>query len=635
MFARLASTLLTARSALLRVFRISDWQITLLWSVAAGLLGAAATECFRLLLLWLDTAVFGPHTGMVDIARHLPWYLRIVAPAIGGLAAGGLLVLARRVTVQKATSDYMEAIVVGDGRIPVAQTLIRSGSSLLSIASGGSIGREGSMVQLSALAASVMGRWLHFPAERLRLLVACGAAAGITSAYNAPIAGAFFVAEIVLGTIAMESVGPIMVASVVANIAMRSFPGYRPAYEMPAFDDIYGAEVLLFALMGVLIGGAAAVFLRGLAAGRRQFSKLPLALPLRLALGGLIVGLISVAVPEVWGNGYSVVNGVLHNPGPWWILLALLVAKVVATFATAGSGAVGGVFTPALFVGCLVGSLFGHAAQALWPAATSASSAYAIVGMGAFLAAATQAPLMAVLMIFEMTLSYEVMLPLMSASVVAYFVARSIQGGSMYEITVHRRQAHDERTRLRGLQMRELIEPAHTVVRPDADLATMSRLFLQYPVKYLYVTDAGERFLGVVPLKALSAAMEAEQRSADPNADAGKGADAAPGADPLSRGDGGGFSASNTPLALDEKTHQAIDSGAVKAPRKQPHQRAADLLSDELRPLPADMELGQALQRFLEHRGERLPVIESAANPVLLGVVAKSALLATYVRLSE
>lgn len=614
MFARLASTLLTARTALLRLFRISDWQVTLLWSVIAGLLGAAATESFRLLLLALDTAVFGPHKGMVDIARSLPWFWRIAVPAIGGLAAGGLLVLARRWERKKATSDYMEAIVLGDGRIPVAQTLVRSTSSLLSIASGGSIGREGSMVQLSALAASLLGRALRFPVERLRLLVACGAAAGITSAYNAPIAGAFFVAEIVLGTIAMESVGPIMVASVVANIAMRSFPGYRPPYEMPEFADIYGAEVLLFALMGVLLGVAAALFLRGLAAGKRLFGRLPVPLPLRLALGGLIVGVISVGMPEVWGNGYSVVNGVLHNPGPWWLLLALLVAKVVATFATSGSGAVGGVFTPALFVGCLVGSLFGHGVNALWPGASSASSAYAMVGMGAFLAAATQAPLMAVLMIFEMTLSYEVMLPLMAASVVAYFVARSIQGGSMYQITVHRREAHDTRVRLRGLQMRALVQPADTVVAPDADLAAMSRLFLQYPVKYLYVADADNRYLGVVPLKALSAAVEAEKHRQVAQRLAGQAADQ---------------------KGSDSEERDALASPMESTAPELLHQRAADLLSHEIEPLPADMELGEALQRFLEHRGERLPVVESYEDPVLLGVVAKSALLSTYVRLSD
>jgi CIC family chloride channel protein len=220
-----------------------------------------------------------------------------------------------------------------------------------------------------------------------------------------------------------------------------------------------------------------------------------------------------------------------------------------------------------------------------------------MVGMGAFLAAAAQAPLMAVLMIFEMTLSYEVMLPLMAASVVAYFVARSVQGGSMYEITVQRRQAHDARMRLRGLEMRDLVEPAHTVVPPDADLAAMSRLFLQYPVKYLYVTDAAQHFLGVVPLTALSAAVEAEKR------------------------------------------RQAAEGAGTELPGAEPGplagQCAADLVRADIAPLEADMELGAALQRFLQHRGERLPVVESAARPVLLGVVSKSALLATYVRLSD
>jgi CIC family chloride channel protein len=260
------------------------------------------------------------------------------------------------------------------------------------------------------------------------------------------------------------------------------------------------------------------------------------------------------------------------------MIALVLAAKTVATLATAGSGAVGGVFTPALFVGCMIGALFGHAAHAIWPHATSAPFAYAIVGMGAFLAGATQAPLMAILMIFEMTLSYQVMLPLMSASVIAYFVARSIHAGSMYEITLHRRLQHDDKLRLRALSVRDLIEPAVTVVGPDADRESMSRLFLQNPVKYLYVVDAEKHYLGTVPLASLGAAPVGD---------------------------------------------------AARSPR------AADLLSQVVVPIAADTGLGEALQRFLEHRGERLPVIENAAHPVLLGVVTKSALLSTYVRLSE
>jgi CIC family chloride channel protein len=574
---RKASTWLSIRARLQRAFRIADWQSMLLWSIAAGLLGTLATQFFRAELSGLDSVTLGQGGGLVHIAQSLPWWARIATPAIGGLIAGLLLVLARLATPENSPSDYMEAIVIGDGRIPVAQTIARSASSLVSIASGASIGREGSMVQLAALSASLLGRAFRFPVERLRLLVACGAAAGLTAAYNAPIAGAFFVAEIVLGSIAMESIGPILIASVVANIGMRATSGYSPPYEMPTFPAISGAEVLLFALMGVLAGFAAVGFLRGLGASRALFSRLPLALPWRLALGGLVVGLISVPLPEVWGNGYSVVNSVLHSPWPWTLIALVLVAKTVATLATAGSGAVGGVFTPALFVGCMTGALFGHAAHAIWPLATSAPYAYAIVGMGAFLAGATQAPLMAILMIFEMTLSYQVMLPLMTASVIAYFVARSGDAGSMYEITVRRREQRDEQSRLRALFVRDLVEPTETVVVPDAGREEMSRLFLQHPVKYLYVVDDQHRFLGVVPLSALNTALSSTR------------------------------------------------VGTL---------RAADLLSHDISPITTDMSLGESLQRFMVHHGERLPVIERTDAPVLLGVVTKTALLSTYVRLS-
>jgi len=173
------------------------------------------------------------------------------------------------------------------------------------------------------------------------------------------------------------------------------------------------------------------------------------------------------------------------------------------------------------------------------------------------------------------------MLPLMAASVVAYFVARSARVGSMYEITVQRQERHDERRRLRGQRVRDLLEPAQTVVGPDAGVEEMGRLFRSFPVKYLYVVDAGQRFLGVVPLKSLGA------------------------------GAGAGSATTRLPPT------------------------AADLLTDELEPLLADTDLETALRSLLQHRGERLPVVESADHPVLLGVVSKTTVLATYVRLSE
>jgi chloride channel protein, CIC family len=300
--------------------------------------------------------------------------------------------------------------------------------------------------------------------------------------------------------------------------------------------------------------------------------------PLRLGLGGLGVGLISVWAPQVWGNGYEVVNALLRQNWLWTAVLAILLLKVVATLCTAGSGAVGGIFTPTLFVGAALGQVFGQAVHALWPAAaaTAASgAAYTIVGMGAFLAAATGAPLMAILMIFEMTLSYQVMLPLMLACVIAYFLARGVGGPSMYEITTRHRREEEARMRLRATQMHELIRPAETVLPLDAGMDEMLAMFGSHPVKYLYVVDADERYQGVVALRDLA----------------------------------------------------TLPPGAET-------RRARDFVRRDTLPLiTPDMSLAEASRQFQLHHGERLPAVKSEADPLLLGVVYKTALLDAFARL--
>ncbi|EKS67677.1 MULTISPECIES: ClcB-like voltage-gated chloride channel protein [Caballeronia] len=572
------SFLLKLRTRAQRLFRLSDSHTMLVWAVVVGVAGAFATSVFREGIEILQRLLGNHSEGLVALAQSLPWPVRVLLPAVGGLIAGVCLLIARKRASKNASTDYMEAVTIGDGVVPVWQSVWRSLSSLITISSGGSIGREGSMVQLAALVSSLIGRWVHFDPPRLRLLVACGAAAGITSAYNAPIAGAFFVTELVLGSMAMESFGPIVVSSVVANITMREFAGYRPPYEMPVFPTVTGIEVLLFVVLGLLCGTLAPHFLRLLAESKKRFSTLPLPLPVRLALGGLIVGVISIWWPEVWGNGYEVVNSLLHEPWTWTALLTVLVFKIIATAATAGSGAVGGIFTPTLFVGAVLGCLYGIGVHSIWPDSTSAPFAYAMVGMGAFLAAATHAPLMAILMIFEMTLSYQVMLPLMVSCVIAYFIARTSEQTSMYEVTLRRTREEKERLRLAATQMRELVKPADTVVPLSANIKDMTRVFLEYPVKYLYVVDDAGRFQGVVALKNITSDL------------------------------------------LDDKTCAS--------------KTAADYLQPEFDVLTPDMSLGEALQHFLAFQGERLPVIEKKTQPLLLGVVYKTSLLDAYFRLN-
>lgn len=566
----------------------SEDHIMLLWAAAAGVLGAVATVTFRECIALIQTVLSGRSGSFVDMANAFAWPQRILIPTLGGIAAGALLVWAERISrVSKtAHADYMEAVSIGDGVIPPRQTLIRSLSSLVTIGSGGSIGREGSMVQLAALGASVLGRFAHFPAARLRLLVACGAAAGIAAAYNAPIAGAFFVSEIVLGAIVMKNFGPVVVASVVSNITMRGLPGYTPVFAMPEFPDIRVAEIPLFVVLGLAAGILAPQFLRLLHWSRERFRGTGLPLPVRLGLGGLLMGLISVQAPEVWGNGYSVVNSLLHTDWLWWSVLTIVLFKVVATALTVGSGAVGGIFTPTLFVGAALGILFGQGVHLLWPAAVSAPFAYAMVGMGAFLAAATSAPLMAMLMIFEMTLSHQTLLPLMLSCVVAYFTAAGIGGLSMYDITSRRQREEQARMALRGSHMRDLIKPAETVLPIDASFAELTQMFLQHPVKYIYIVDDDNRYCGAV--------------------------------------------------ALQDLTSSLLDQSAADAPQAPAGKTAADFLRRGfLHVVTADMSLAEGLQRFLDHQGERLPAIQSMEQPLLLGAVYKTSLLDAYFRLDR
>ncbi|QVL50393.1 MAG: ClcB-like voltage-gated chloride channel protein [Thiocapsa sp.] len=416
--------------------------VFLLLAALAGLLGALVTVVFREGIHALEWLLVGHSGSLVVMALGLPPWQRLLLPAVGGLVAGLILEQIGGRLRGRTTTDYMEAVAVGDGWISVRQSLVKSASSLVTVASGGSIGREGAMVQLSAMVASSIGRVARFPRDRMRLLVAAGAAAGLAAAYNAPIAATLFVAEIVLGSIAIQHIGPLIVAAVIASVTVHDIMGYAPIYEIPSFSLVSDWELGLYVLLGIVAGHLAPIFLGLLGHSHRAFARLPMPLSGRMALGGLIVGAISMYEPAVWGNGYSVVNTVLHEPWVWQALLTVMVLKMIATAATHGSGAVGGAFTPTLFVGALLGVLFGTAVHAVLPVGTGPPSAYAVVGMGAMLAATTHAPLMSILMVFEMTMDYEIVLPLMLAVVTAHYtVRRYVDVAPMYAESLLPREA--------------------------------------------------------------------------------------------------------------------------------------------------------------------------------------------------
>ncbi len=485
----------------LRLALIGHEELTAIvfWAALIGICGALASVVFREGIHLFQWILTGESGSLEQVASSRVGLRRAIVPAIGGLAAGVVLYYGSRFFVSKRNVDYMEAVVVGDGVISARPTLLRSISSLLSIASGGSIGREGPMVQLAALIGSKIGLLNRAPMPRRRLLVACGAAAGIASAYNAPIAGALFVAEIVMGSYAMESFGPLLVASVSADATIHRLLGYGPVFQIPAFHFGDNWELILYAVLGVLLGHLAPPFIALLEWSKKRFASIPGPLFLKLGLGGLIVGLISLRYPQVWGNGYGIVDAIMHNRLTGTLLLAVLLAKVLSTASTVGSGAVGGVFTPTLFIGAAVGALVGGAVHTVLPNLVSEPGAFAVVGMGGFLSATTHAPLTSVLMIFEMTLDHQVVLPLILACVTAHYAAKVYRGGaSIYRESLAPTASEGTLADWTSRSVGDLVKPAVAVAADTDTVRAMLDKLPRRAVRRVYLVNKDQELVASV-----------------------------------------------------------------------------------------------------------------------------------------
>jgi CIC family chloride channel protein len=461
-----------------------------------------------------------------EIAEMMSGIERLVVPALGGLCAGLILYWGLRLVGQQGSSNLLEVVVAGDGRLPLRTALVKFFSSMLSISTGASIGREGGVTQLSATLASKWGQIARWPPYRLRLLVGCGAASGIAAAYNAPIAGAVFASLIVLGNFSMNLFAPLVFSSVVATMVSRSFFGIKPWYTVPPFEFTSIMQLPWFLLLGVLAGMLGAAFLVLLHRSEDLFQKLKAPIYVRLAIGGLIVGLIAQIFPQVWGNGYVITNQMLVDPAQLLrapfsgehlllpLLAGLLVAKLLATVATVGSGAVGGVFTPTLFLGASLGAAFGMALHYLGGGLEFPVAAFALVGMGSMLAATTRSPMLAIIMIFEISLDYSLMPPLMLGCVVAILVARRFVSESVYTEPLRRkglniRQENTDPGAATERTVADIMQAPVIPVRENTTLSDIAERFLSSPNNFLPVVDAKEQFMGVVALQDLKEYLNA------------------------------------------------------------------------------------------------------------------------------
>ncbi|MDX6909918.1 voltage-gated ClC-type chloride channel ClcB [Hafnia paralvei] len=421
-----------------RLIHMQHYQLMLRRLVISMILGIAAATVvwlFHQAMLQLEWLFLSSRRGsLVAAAADLPLWRRLLTPALGGLVAGCILWLFQKYQHQRpsAPTDYMEAFDAGDGRLDVSASLVKSLASLIVVSSGSAIGREGAMILLAALFASIFARYFT-PFKEWKLWVACGAAAGMASAYHAPLAGSLFIAEILFGSLMLASLGPVVISAVSALLMSNLLNGGQETlYQVQILTAPWPIQYVLMATLGIIAGFTGPLFLMLMQYSSNFFHHLRLPPPLQLALGGLIVGGLSILFPEVWGNGYSVVQSLLTAPPGVLLIAAILICKLVAILASSGSGAPGGVFTPTLFIGAALGTLVGQVC-AIWPEmGQHITLLMALTGMATLLAATTHAPVMSALMVFEMTGEYTLLPGLLLSCVLATTLSRWLRAGSVY-----------------------------------------------------------------------------------------------------------------------------------------------------------------------------------------------------------
>lgn len=418
---------------------LSENGVLLGFAVAIGLLGALGVALFYGVMDGAFSLLYG------SMAGRLPGNFFVYRPLItaAGLAAAWwIMQRLGRGHDGLNIPDVQLAVARRGGHIPAGPAAARTTASAVTIGTGGSAGAEGPVAVMGATLGSFLGGAFRFEAERVKVLVGAGAAAGISAAFNAPLAGAFFALEQILGSLAVSAFPPVVVASVVAAVVSQSLLGAHPAFDVPLEHGAPLARevLLLFPLLGVVTGLMGVVFIRAYYGTQGAVERLRLPAWLVPWIGGLAVGSVVLLSGELLvGSGHLALPGAVFARLAWWMLLLLALGKILATSLTLSAGGSGGVFTPCLYIGAATGGAFGVAAAQLFPDMVLYPEIYALVGMGAVVVAATDAPLTGILIVFEMTNDYAIVLPLMLTTVVSYLVARHVQRDSLYGVWLRRR----------------------------------------------------------------------------------------------------------------------------------------------------------------------------------------------------
>ncbi len=408
-----------------------DELFILFLSIIIGVLAGYGNLVFRFLISFFQRSIFGnSDEAMLYILENQPFYKILLAPAIGGLIIG-LLSLLFKSAKGHGVPDVIKAVILGK-KIPPFVAIIKTISSSITIGSGGSAGREGPIIQIGAALGSGVARMLKFSGNRLRTLLACGASGGLAATFNAPMGGAMFASEIIVGDFSIKTFSPIIVSSVVATVVSRHYLGNNITFSAPPYEFKDPIELIFYALLGVFCSIIGVLFIKVFYKTEEYFDDLSIHSFLKPALGGFILGLIALFSRRIMGVGYATIMDILNGNLMIYSLLVLIFLKIIATSLTLSSGGAGGLFVPSLFIGAATGGFFGTIIHTLYPISTASSGAYALVAMSAMLASTMRAPITAILIIFEITQSYDIILPLMICTIISNVMSNFLINYSIF-----------------------------------------------------------------------------------------------------------------------------------------------------------------------------------------------------------
>ena len=360
-------------------------------------------------------------------------FLLPLMPMVGGCFIGLICKFFPNAVKENGVHKVMYAVALNDGKVRKRTITSCAVTSSITIGSGGSAGREGPTVQIGAAVGSTLGQWLHLSTERVRVLVGCGAAAGIAASFNAPLAGVLFALEIVLGDFTIHTFSPIIIASVIGTVTGRALEGNEVTFDVPVHELVHPTEIIFYLALGMLCGAVARLFTFIYFYAQQIFEeKINIPDYFKPALGGFIVGMISIFLPQILGNGYDYMEQALTGQMFWGLAFLLVFMKIMCTSITLGSGGMGGVFAPSLFIGAMLGTAFGSTIHGVFPTLTASAETYSVVGMGAVAGAVMQAPLTNILMLFELTNDYTLILPIMVSCIASSYTYQRFTKHSIY-----------------------------------------------------------------------------------------------------------------------------------------------------------------------------------------------------------